>query len=245
MKKEEATASRKNRKQPSPDKQGRRRRWAYILSGIIILGMVSGYFLFPGFQGFVDDAYAILISGDDERLTAYVESFGAWGPVFIVLAMCVQMFLIVVPSWLLMIVAALAYGPVWGALLSVAAVFTASTFGYFVGSTLNEVTIDRMVGEEEKKKMKHYIGRYGFGAVILFRLAPFLSNDAISFVGGMLRMGYWKFIGATLAGIIPLAALIGYFGQDTDTLKTGLVWVGGLSLVLYAGYIVYEQLRAK
>ena len=83
--------------------------------------------------------------------------------------------------------------------------------------------------------------KYGFWAVIITRLAPFLSNDAISFVGGILRMGYWKFIGATLAGILPLAALIGYLGENRERLKSGLIRVSVISLVLFIGYVIYNR----
>ncbi len=72
------------------------------------------------------------------------------------------------------------------------------------------------------------------------RLSPTLSNDAISIAGGILRMGYWRFIGATLAGIVPLTILFAYFGEDNQRLETGLIWISVLRLVALAGYILYD-----
>ena len=215
-------------------------KWIYIGSASLLLGLLLAYFVLPGFQDFIHTSYQILSSGDRQRISEYVQGFGAWGPAIIIVTMVVQMFLIVVPSWLLMIVAVLAYGAVRGAALSIVAVFVASTIGYFLGKMFNTVTISRLVGQKQEKKMERFLDKYGFGAVFLFRLAPFLSNDAISFVGGLLSMGYWRFIGATLAGIIPLSALIGYFGQDTEKLRNGLIWIGGGSLVLYLAYVVWD-----
>ncbi len=62
----------------------------------------------------------------------------------------------------------------------------------------------KILGTKTEGKIANFIDDYGFWAVFITRLNPFLSNDAISFVAGMLRMGYWKFISATLAGIAPL-----------------------------------------
>jgi len=225
----------------SPKQYDRPSIWVYLFSGILLASLVAGYFLLPEFKKVVDEMYAALSSGEKQRISSYLRQFGLWGPVIIVLMMVVQMFLIVVPSWLLMIVSVLVYGPIWGALLSILAVFVASTVGYFLGAFLNTVTISKIIGQKEEQKMERFLEKYGFGAVFLFRLAPFLSNDAISFVGGMLKMGYWRFIGATLAGITPLAALIGYFGQSTDKLKTGLLWIGGTSLLLYGIYIIWDS----
>jgi len=215
------------------------------LSGSILAIAIGSYFLIPDFQQFINKTYNILTSGDESRITTYTKSFGVWGPLLIILMMVLQMFLIIVPSWFLMIVAVLAYGPIWGALLSIVAVFTASTVGYVVGKLFSQATIYKLLGEKTEQKMERYIDRYGFGAVVIFRVAPFLSNDAISMVGGILRMDYWKFIGATLLGITPLAVLTGYFGQNISTLKTGLIWIGSISLVLYSIYIINDQLNEK
>jgi uncharacterized membrane protein YdjX (TVP38/TMEM64 family) len=212
-----------------------------IISISIIVLLVGAYFLFPGFQEQINEAYQIFTSDDRERITEYVQQFGAWGPVVIILTMIAQMFLFVVPSWLLMIVTVLAYGKFWGVVLSIAAVFVASTVGYFIGRGLSENTLNRLIGEENEKKLEDTLHKYGVGAVVIFRLAPFLSNDAISFVAGILNMSYWRFIAATLAGITPLAVLIAYFSEDTERLKSGLVWVGAISLMGYIGYIIYDK----
>lgn len=229
--------------QPSAQQQANQSpsKWIYIGSGGLLLALVGSYFLIPAFHHFVNKTYQVLTSNDHQRISNYMKGFGFWGPAVVIFAMVVQMFLIVVPSWLLMIIAVLAYGQVWGVVLSVASVFIASTVGYFIGKLFSEATLYKLLGKKTEQKMKHYIDQYGFGAVLVFRLAPFLSNDAISFVGGMLRMSYWKFIGATLAGIIPLSILIAFFSENTKRLESGMLWIGGASLLLYAGYVFYEQ----
>ncbi len=216
-------------------------RWPLIVSGILILGIIAIYFLIPDFKNFVKEAYEVLTSNNERRISNWVNEWGIWGPIIIVVAMTLQMFLIVIPSFLLMVVAVLAYGPFWGAVISVLAIFVASSVGYIIGRFLGEVAIDRLIGESKKEKLELYVNKYGLWAVVITRLAPVLSNDAISFVGGVLRMGYLKYIGATLAGIIPLAALVAYFGEDTDRLKTGLIWTTGISLVIYIAYIIYDH----
>lgn len=211
-----------------------------ILSFSVPLLLIAAYFLWPGFQTEVNEAYQIFTSNDRAAVTEYVRQFGIWGPVVFILVMIVQMFLIVVPSWLLMIIAVLAYGKVWGVVLSVVAVFVASSVGWVIGEVLGEATITRMVGEKTEKKLENVLEKYGPGAVVIFRLAPFLSNDAISFIAGMLKMKYTRFIAATLVGIVPLTVLIALFSDNTEMLKSGLVWVGGVSLLLYGGYVIWD-----
>lgn len=216
-------------------------RWPlYISLGIIVAFLVL-YFAIPQVKSFFDEAFNILTSQNEERISNWVEQFGFWGPLLIVLGMIVQMFLIIVPSPLLMLVSVLAYGKVWGTLLAIAAVMIASTVGYWLGSYLGEVSVEKVIGEDKKKKLESFVERFGAWAVILFRLIPFLSNDAISFVGGLLGMRYWKFIMATVIGISPLAILIAYFGQNNERLKNGMIWVSAVGVVFFIGYYFYQK----
>ena len=224
----------------SEAKTSRIQRVIYGVSGLLVVGLIAAYFLIPAFQSGVQEAYAVIASGDQRRITAYVRQFGFWGPLVVILIMVVQMFLIVVPSWLLMIIAVLAYGAWWGGLLSVVAVAVASSVGYVIGKGLSEASLSKLIGRRSEQKLERTVNDYGSGAVVLFRLAPFLSNDAISFVAGMLRMGYLRFMLATLAGIIPLTVLIAFFSQDIDRLKSILMWVGGVGLAGYLGYLAYN-----
>jgi uncharacterized membrane protein YdjX (TVP38/TMEM64 family) len=75
----------------------------------------------------------------------------------------------------------------------------------------------------------------------IVRLSPAFSNDAISFVAGLLKMRFVSFIGATLAGTLPLAVLLAHFGRHSDRLETGLIVVSVLSLLSLIGYIHVDR----
>ncbi|MFP4090039.1 MAG: TVP38/TMEM64 family protein [Cyclobacteriaceae bacterium] len=155
--------------------------------------------------------------------------------------MVAQMFLIVIPSPLLMIVSTLAYGPFWGSLISYVAVVVAATVAYFIGYHASNAFIDRLIGQKTTEKVNYYIQKYGAWAVVIFRVSPFLSNDAISFVAGLGEMKFVKFILATTAGIIPLIAMIGFLGENTERLKTGMLWISGLTIVGFAIYFLIKR----
>jgi uncharacterized membrane protein YdjX (TVP38/TMEM64 family) len=167
------------------------------------------------------------------------------GPTILILAMVAQMFLIVIPSVALMVVSILAYGPIFGSLIIFAAIFTASSIGYFIGRYFGPVIVQKLIGHKNENKIEDFIEDYGFWAVIVTRINPFLSNDAISFVGGILKMGYWQFIGATLAGIAPLTIFIAIIGKSTDGLKTGLLWGSIVSLIIFVLYVVWDKKKRK
>ena len=216
----------------------------YISIGILAALVVS-YFVVPSVQSFLDEAWSVLLSDDEERIKNWVSGFGWLGPIVLVLAMVAQLFLLVVPSVLLMVVSVLAYGPIWGSVIIIASVFAASSVGYFIGSYFGDAFVKKIIGKKSEKKVASFLDDYGFWAVIVTRLNPFLSNDAISFVGGVLHMGYWRFMGATLIGILPLTIFIAVFGKSIDDLKMGLLWGSLASLLFFVLYVWWDKRRKQ
>ncbi len=185
------------------------------------------------------------MSEDKDRTREYFKQFGIWGPLAIIVFIILQMFLIFFPSFLPIIIAVMAYGFWLGILISLIGISIASTIGYYIGLNIKGALINRWLGEKTLEQMNFWIRNYSFGVVVLFRISPFLSNDAISFIAGMLKMKYKKFIAATLAGMIPLSFAIGYFAEDISTLEDGMYWIGGAGLVIYAMYVYIDFKRKK
>jgi uncharacterized membrane protein YdjX (TVP38/TMEM64 family) len=216
-----------------------------VISLTLIILFVLLYFLIPEINDFVKEAYRVLTSEDEERISAWVDTLGVWGPIFIPSAMVVQMFLFIVPSPLLMVISVLAYGPYFGSGLAVLSVLLAAAVGYWLGRLLGEAAVYRLVGERAEKKIEYYSERYGLWAVVITRLSPILSNDTISFVGGLIKIPFWKFLIATFAGITPLAAIIAYIGESNERLITGSIIVTAASITALVVYIVLDRINQK
>jgi uncharacterized membrane protein YdjX (TVP38/TMEM64 family) len=231
-------------KTDSSTKQSTNRLPLYVSAGVVAV-LVGCYFLWPAFQSAVREAFTILTSGERPRIAQWVQQFGPWGPVWLVLAFIIQMFLVVINVVLLILVAILAYGPWWGSLVALVGVVVASSIGYGLGHLLGENFVGGLLGEKNEKKVVEQVQRYGVWAVVIARISPIISNDAVSFVAGLARMGYFKFLVATVGGILPLIALLAYLGEDNDRLKSGLLWVSGVSLVLFGGYVWWDKRRQK
>src|SRR5690606_4405122 len=219
------------------DTSAKKSRVPLYISLLLVAALVICYFSIPAVNQFFNEAWTVLTSNDEAKIKTWVETFGWSGPVVIVLAMVAQMFLLVIPTILLMVVTILAYGPIWGSLLILLAVLVASTIGYFIGKYFGANIIANLLGEKTINKVSSILNDYGFWAVVITRLNPFLSNDAISFVAGIIKMNFWKFIAATLIGIVPLTILIAITGDNTDSMKNGLLFGSILSLLLFGYYI--------
>lgn len=214
-----------------------------IVYGALAVTLVSCYFLIPQFKNEVNTVFEILTGDDEERIERWVSTFGVFGPVVLIVAMILQMFLFVIPNVLLMMIAIVSYGPFWGAIISFCGVFAASSLGYYIGSKLSRVTLSKFVSIENQKKIAEYIHDYGVGAIVITRMCSF-SNDGLSFVAGMLRMEYKKYILSTLTGITPLIVLLAIFGKN-EKIEWALIWITVASLILLIVYIVIDRRKKR
>lgn len=215
------------------------------ISIFIIAALLLSYFFIPSVQEFFNNAWNVLTSDDEDRIKEWVGNFGWIGPIVLILTMVLQMFLLVIPSILLMVVSILAYGPIWGSVIIFASIFTASTVGYLIGRYFGPIIVEKLIGQKSKKKIGGFLEDYGFWAIFITRINPILSNDAISFVAGILKMNYWRFISATLIGIAPLTIFIAVLGRTTQGLKTGLIWGSIVSLILFIAYVYWDKKSRK
>lgn len=217
-------------------------KWAPVLvTGGLLAALALAWFGWPAFRADALALYHALASDDQRRLAEIARGWGLWGPLLLVLAMTGQMFLLVVPSVALMVVAVLVYGPWWGSALAVLAVAAASSVGYLIGRALGPVTVQRLVGEGSRDRLDEYVARYGIWAVVVTRVSPVFSNDAISLVAGLARMGYLRFLSATVAGILPLTVLIAVAGGQPDQWRKLLLWLSLLALAMLVAYVVYDR----
>lgn len=219
--------------------------WGSLVSVLMIGMLLAAYFGVGSFREFINEAYRVLSSNDQERISGWVDQFGWWGPLMILVIMIAQMFLFVIPSLIVMIVTILAYGPLWGSVITVGGIMVVSALGYSIGAYLGPRMVKRLVGEKAEKKLCGFMKDYGVWAVIIARINPFLSNDATSFVAGLLRMGFWRFLGGTFAGILPLTLGIALLGENIEHLKTALLWASLVSVVALVIYMVYKWKRKK
>lgn len=209
----------------------------------LLIVLVAGYFFVPSFQNAINEAFEVLTSDDKERISKWVGQFGIAGPIVLVLAMVAQMFLFVVPNVLMMIIAIVSYGPVWGSVIALTGIFASSSIGYMIGRYLGPGTLNKLISIRTQERIGAFIKDYGVPAVAITRLSS-LSNDSLSIVAGLLKMRYLRYISATMGGITPLIVLLAVYGQK-GKIEKALIWIAGVSFILLILYIFLDKRKKR
>ena len=54
------------------------KNWTFGIAILFLVGLVASYFIFPGFQDGVNEAFVVITSEDDDRIKAWVKKFGEY-----------------------------------------------------------------------------------------------------------------------------------------------------------------------
>lgn len=135
------------------------------------------------------------------------------------------------PSFLITFANGLAFGILPGWLLSVAGHTLAATVCFYIARILGRMPVEALVGRVGLESADRWFTRWGLYAVLLARLVPGISFDVISYAAGLTRMGFRRFIAATVAGTAPQTLVYSYLGSRSSESAWVLLIISVLVIV--------------
>ncbi len=215
-------------------------RLALIATG---LGAFGGlYLLSEGFHAEVNRAVRILSRGDVAGLRDYLLSFGVWAPVVSALLMILQAIVAPLPAFLLTFANGLAFGTFWGGMLSLVSASLAAAISFGLARVLGRPPVELLIGRAGLASADRWFLRWGAHAVLVARLVPVVSFDAISFAAGLTRMRFSGFMAATIVGMSPATFVYAYLGGHAPQYVRVLLVVFG---IVIAGAVISAALRRR
>ncbi len=218
-------------------------RWMRFASALAFLVAVGiAYLLSAEFRSEVDRAAAILSRGDVAGLRDYILSFGAWAPIVSALLMVLQALAAPLPAFVLTFANGLAFGTLWGGVLSLVSAALAAALSFWIARLLGRGPIEALVGRAHLGAADRWFVRWGAYAVLIARLVPVVSFDVISYAAGLTRMRFWRFMLATAVGMTPATFVYAYLGGRAPQYVQVLLVAFG---VVIAGAVVVAVVRRR
>jgi uncharacterized membrane protein YdjX (TVP38/TMEM64 family) len=193
------------------ERAARLAQWVLLLSMAATVGLA--YLLSGPFRAEINQAAALLSSGDLAALRDYILRFGVWAPIVSLGLMVFQALAAPIPSFLVSFANGMAFGVFWGWVLSVTGHVLAAAVCFWLARTLGQGPVAALVGRAGLASAEHWFGLYGAYAILVTRLVPGISFDVISYAAGLTRMRFWRFIGATFLGVLPGTLVHSYLGD--------------------------------
>lgn len=219
-----------------------------ILLLVIALVLVI-YLAVPAVNSSVNQAMAVLGSANLDAVAAYIRSFGAYAMVFSFVLMVFSSLIAPLPAFMITLSNAAIFGWWQGAILSWSSAMVGSALCFFLARGLGRDVIEKLAGRGALAGVEGYFQKYGTKTILVCRLLPFVSFDAVSYFAGLTPIKFLPFFIATGLGQTPATIVYSYVGGmltgGAKALMIGLLCL--FSLVILAGIIkqIYTEHQAK
>lgn len=218
-------------------------KWAKPAFTILLVALFGLSYLFSDLvRSETNRAAGVLASGDIEAVRDYILSYGAWAPVISASLMVLQALAAPLPAFLITFANGLAFGALWGGLLSLFSATLAAAISFGVSHALGRTVVEALVGRESLGSADRWFERHGVYAVFVARLIPVVSFDVISYAAGLTRMGFLPFLLATLVGMAPATFVYSFLGRNAPQyIDIMLIGFG----VVVAAFVVFAVVRRR
>ena len=167
-----------------------------------------------------------------ETAREYIANYGALAPVVSAVLMIFQSVIAPLPAFLITFANGLLFGVWWGAALSWSSAMLGAALCFFIARVLGRPVIVKLLSEAAVDTSDQFFQHYGKHAVLIARLVPIISFDAISYGAGLTGMRFLGFALATGIGQLPATLLYSYLGDRvTGSIKV-LLWVFGIVIAI-------------
>ena len=219
-----------------------------ILLLVTVLVLVI-YLAVPAVNTFVNQAMAVLGSANLDAVAAYIRSFGAYAMAFSFVLMVFSSLIAPLPAFMITLSNAAIFGWWQGAILSWSSAMVGAALCFLLARGLGRDVVEKIAGKGALAGVEGYFQKYGTKTILICRLLPFVSFDAVSYFAGLTPIKFLPFFLATGLGQTPATIVYSYVGGmltgGAKALMIGLLCL--FSLVILAGIIkqIYTEHQAK
>lgn len=212
-------------------------RWPQRLAALALIG--AGLGLAAWLHGYQQ------LEWTPDALRTLVAGMGPTGPLLLIAIMALRPFL-ALPSWLVLGVAGLLFGPIGGTLYGALGGALGAALLFFIARSLGRDAIQARLGLAFER-VDAYLMRRGAPWLAAYTAVPISPLTPVFFCAGVTSMRLSSFCAATALGFLPRAGVFAFAGQTVAEPTSGnLLLLSAMALLAVpAAWLAHRQLGPK
>lgn len=181
------------------------------------------------------------VIGDQEAVSAYLQGYGAWGPVVLFILMVAQVFVAVIPGHALMVTAGYAYG-MTGLFVIIISTILGSQIAFFIARQYGRNLIYKLASPQVIERWDGMARSQGIIFYFFTFVLPIFPSDLMCYVAGLGKISARRFLVANTLGRTVVAisiTIIGMYGLNPPPVFWLFV-IGGM-LALFTGWFIFKR----
>ena len=220
---------------------------AGLLLALCAAGIV--YLAVPSVNDWINHAASVLGSANVDAVIEYIRSYGSYAMAFSFFLMVFSSLIAPLPAFMITLSNAAIFGWWQGAILSWSSAMVGAALCFLLARGLGRDVVEKFAGKGALASVEGYFEKYGTKTILVCRLLPFVSFDAVSYFAGLTPLKFWPFFIATGIGQTPATIVYSYVGGmltgGARIMMTGLLCLFAISILVTIFKQLYTDYRAK
>lgn len=212
----------------SREKEKKVLKWALL---ILLIG-VAGYYLTQPYHYLMYDV---------EAMRQFIDSFGIWAPLVLILLQVSQVIVAPVPGPVVGAAAGYAFGIVWGTIYGFIGLAIGSAIAILTAKRFGRPFVEDVIADETMDKFDYMADEHGFLPFLLLFLLPGFPDDAICFIAGLTDIDTRKLILMASFGRVPGLLSLTVFGNSLALGNMKVMILTGLIVILVSAVAWYAR----
>ena len=229
-------------------KKTNRRSLIRLIVLLVLILLCLTYFFVPAVKSYVNEISAVLGSANVDAVVEFIRSYGPYAMIVSFLLMVFQSVLAPLPAFLITFANAAIFGWWQGAILSWTSAMAGAVVCFYIARALGRDAVEKYAGRGALASVEGYFEKYGSRTILICRLLPFVSFDAMSYFAGLTPIKFLPFLVATGIGQLPATIVYSYVGgMLTGGVKyfvTALLCIFALSIAVMIIKRIYNDRQA-
>jgi len=181
-----------------------------ICFGIIILSVMALFLYSYLTKGF----FYSIVNLNQQELISTLSSFGGFSYAIYILLIILGIIFAPIHPFIFYVTGGILFGPYLSWALTMVGVAIGSSIAFKLSQMYGRAFVDKYASKKHIKKFDKLSEKYGSLSIFLLRVNPLTSTDIWSWVAGLTKIKYWKFLFYTLLGLAPAIFIQVYFGKE-------------------------------
>ena len=229
-------------------KKTNRRSLIRLIVLLVLILLCLTYFFVPAVKSYVNEISSVLGSANVDAVVEFIRSYGPYAMIVSILLMVFQSVLAPLPAFLITFANAAIFGWWQGAILSWTSAMAGAVVCFYIARALGRDAVEKYAGRGALASVEGYFEKYGGRTILICRLLPFVSFDAVSYFAGLTPIKFLPFLVATGIGQLPATVVYSYVGgMLTGGVKyfvTALLCIFALSIAVMIIKRMYNDRQA-
>ena len=225
-----------------------RRSLIRLIVLLVLILLCLTYFFVPAVKSYVNEISSVLGSANVDAVVEFIRSYGPYAMIVSFLLMVFQSVLAPLPAFLITFANAAIFGWWQGAILSWTSAMAGAVVCFYIARALGRDAVEKYAGRGALASVEGYFEKYGSRTILICRLLPFVSFDAVSYFAGLTPIKFLPFLVATGIGQLPATVVYSYVGgMLTGGVKyfvTALLCIFALSIAVMIIKRMYNDRQA-